>query len=101
MPGIFAAGDVANAWHPVATAAGSASSTGTTRSARAGSRPPTMLGRGQSYDRTPYFYSDQYDLGMEYRGLASAGDEVVFRGDPDGREFVALLGCATVGSPRR
>jgi 3-phenylpropionate/trans-cinnamate dioxygenase ferredoxin reductase component len=49
-----------------------------------------MLGRAEPYDRIPYFFSDQYDVGMEYTGYASAWDEVVFRGDPAGREFVAF-----------
>ncbi len=42
------------------------------------------------YDRTPYFYSDQYDLGMEYRGWAPEFDQVVFRGDPASGEFLAF-----------
>jgi 3-phenylpropionate/trans-cinnamate dioxygenase ferredoxin reductase component len=41
-----------------------------------------MLGRQAVYDRIPYFFSDQYDLGMEYSGFATEWDEVVFRGDP-------------------
>lgn len=49
-----------------------------------------MLGGNVVYDRLPYFYSDQYDLGMEYSGLAEKWDEVVFRGDVDGREFLAF-----------
>ena len=59
-----------------------------------------MLGRGISYDAVPYFYSDQYDLGMEAAGLPEPGsyDRVVYRGDLDGREFVAfwLSGGAVV-----
>ena len=41
-----------------------------------------MLGQDVSYDRVPYFFSDQYDLGMEYSGWAPAGsyDQVVIRG---------------------
>jgi 3-phenylpropionate/trans-cinnamate dioxygenase ferredoxin reductase component len=44
----------------------------------------SMLGQEVVYDRVPYFYSDQYDLGMEYAGWVPphAYDEVVFRGDP-------------------
>ena len=40
----------------------------------------------------PYFYTDQYDLGMEYAGYVEPGgyDQVVFRGDKDKREFVAF-----------
>jgi 3-phenylpropionate/trans-cinnamate dioxygenase ferredoxin reductase subunit len=38
----------------------------------------------------PYFFSDQYDVGMEYAGLARTWDRVVFRGEPAGREFIAF-----------
>ncbi len=37
-----------------------------------------------------YFFSDQYDVGMEYSGFATEWDEVVFRGDPADRVFVAF-----------
>jgi len=46
-----------------------------------------LLGGDQRYDWQPYFYTDQFDLGMEYVGHGSADDEVVIRGetgDPDG-----------------
>jgi 3-phenylpropionate/trans-cinnamate dioxygenase ferredoxin reductase component len=88
-PNVWAAGDVANAWHPFyqrrirvehwanALNQGPAA-------ARA------MLGEDVSYDRIPYFYSDQFDVGMEYSGYAEPGDEVVFRGDLEGGEFVAF-----------
>jgi 3-phenylpropionate/trans-cinnamate dioxygenase ferredoxin reductase subunit len=49
-----------------------------------------MLGLGTAYDRLPYFYSDQYDLGMEYTGYAPTWDKVVFRGDPGTRQFIAF-----------
>jgi 3-phenylpropionate/trans-cinnamate dioxygenase ferredoxin reductase subunit len=49
-----------------------------------------MLGDEAPYDRIPYFYSDQYDIGMEYSGYATDWDEVVFRGDLAGREFIAF-----------
>jgi 3-phenylpropionate/trans-cinnamate dioxygenase ferredoxin reductase component len=51
-----------------------------------------MLGQEVSYDRVPYFFSDQYDLGMEYTGWAPAGsyDSVLVRGDLAAREFVAF-----------
>jgi 3-phenylpropionate/trans-cinnamate dioxygenase ferredoxin reductase subunit len=49
-----------------------------------------MAGQGKAYDRIPYFYSDQYDLGMEYTGYAPRWDEVLLRGDPRTREFVAF-----------
>ncbi|WP_040789404.1 NAD(P)/FAD-dependent oxidoreductase [Nocardia paucivorans] len=52
----------------------------------------TMLGKHAVYDRLPYFFTDQYDLGMEYTGHTAAGDHarVVVRGDLAGREFVAF-----------
>jgi 3-phenylpropionate/trans-cinnamate dioxygenase ferredoxin reductase subunit len=89
VPGVFAAGDVANAHHPFyerrlrvehwanALNQGPAA-------ARA------MLGAPVSYDEIPYFFSDQYDTGMEYAGFAPEWDEVVFRGDVAGREFTAF-----------
>ncbi len=96
--GVFAAGDVASARHPLF---------GQLRVehwANALHQGPTaarnMLGGGDPsdrvldhpvvYDRTPYFYSDQYDVGMEYSGYATAWDEVIFRGDVPGREFIAF-----------
>ena len=88
-PRVFAAGDVANAWHPFyhqrirvehwanALHQGPAAA-------------QAMLGQPVSYDRIPYFYSDQYDVGMEYSGSAPAWDEVVFRGDRADGEFIAF-----------
>ncbi len=49
-----------------------------------------MLGQQVSYDNVPYFFSDQYDVGMEYSGHAPQWDEVVFRGDRDSGEFIAF-----------
>jgi hypothetical protein len=49
-----------------------------------------MLGDLTAYDRIPYFYSDQYDLGMEYRGFAATWDRVVIRGDVGERRFIAF-----------
>jgi 3-phenylpropionate/trans-cinnamate dioxygenase ferredoxin reductase subunit len=49
-----------------------------------------MLGAQVAYDRVPYFYSDQYDVGMEYSGSVRCWDEVVVRGDLREREFVAF-----------
>jgi NADPH-dependent 2,4-dienoyl-CoA reductase/sulfur reductase-like enzyme len=51
-----------------------------------------MLGQDVTYDRVPYFFTDQYDLGMEYSGWAPAGsyDQVVIRGDAGKREFIAF-----------
>jgi len=89
VEGVFAVGDVANAYNPFygrrlrvehwANALNQPSV-----AARA------MLGKPASYERLPYFFSDQYDVGMEYSGYATQWGEVVFRGDPDGREFIAF-----------
>jgi 3-phenylpropionate/trans-cinnamate dioxygenase ferredoxin reductase component len=86
--GVFAAGDVANHHHPLF---------GRLRVehwANALEQGPVvaraMLGQDVAYDRVPYFFSDQYDVGMEYAGLSRPGDEVVFRGDPATREFIAF-----------
>jgi 3-phenylpropionate/trans-cinnamate dioxygenase ferredoxin reductase component len=52
----------------------------------------SMLGEEIEYNRVPYFYSDQYDLGMECLGLPLPGsyDQVVYRGDSDALEFIAF-----------
>jgi 3-phenylpropionate/trans-cinnamate dioxygenase ferredoxin reductase component len=89
IPDVFAAGDVANAWHPFyerrirvehwanALHQGPAA-------ARA------MLDQDVSFDRIPYFYSDQYDVGMEYSGYAPEWDEVIYRGAVADGEFIAF-----------
>ena len=90
-PDVFAAGDVANAYHPlygkhVRVEHWANALNGGPAAAR------SMLGQGVSYDAVPYFYSDQYDLGMEAAGLPEPDtyDQVVYRGDLAGREFVAF-----------
>jgi 3-phenylpropionate/trans-cinnamate dioxygenase ferredoxin reductase subunit len=88
-PGIFAAGDVANAHHPFY-----GMRIRVEHWANALNQGPaaarSMLGEGTAYDRLPYFFSDQYDVGMEYSGHAADWDRIVFRGDPDSREFIAF-----------
>ncbi len=90
-PDIFAAGDVANSFNPLlgrrirvehwgnALAGGPAAAR-------------SMLGQQVSYDLVPYFYSDQYDLGMEAAGVPEPGgyDDVVYRGDKESLEFIAF-----------
>jgi 3-phenylpropionate/trans-cinnamate dioxygenase ferredoxin reductase component len=90
-PDIYAAGDVARAYHPlldqrIRVEHWANALNGGPAAARA------MLGQEVRYDRIPYFYSDQYDLGMEYSGWAPPGsyDSVVIRGDLAGREFIAF-----------
>jgi 3-phenylpropionate/trans-cinnamate dioxygenase ferredoxin reductase subunit len=88
-PGVFAAGDVASALHPFYGEHVRVEHWGNAlEQGPAAAR--NMLGRDEPYERLPYFFSDQYDVGMEYAGLATAWDEVVFRGDPKTREFIAF-----------
>lgn len=88
-PDVFAAGDIAAAWN---TTLGirlrvehwaNALNQGPVAAAN-------MLGEATPWAELPYFYSDQYDVGMEYRGHGVGADRVVFRGDVAAREFVAF-----------
>ena len=52
---------------------------------------PNLLGENEPFVGSPYFFTDQYDLGCEYRGLADpVADELVVRGDLAGRQFTAF-----------
>jgi 3-phenylpropionate/trans-cinnamate dioxygenase ferredoxin reductase subunit len=88
-PAVFAAGDVANAQHPFY-----GERIRVEHWANALNQGPaaarSMLGGDAVYDRLPYFFSDQYDVGMEYSGFARSWDRVVIRGDPASREFIAF-----------
>jgi 3-phenylpropionate/trans-cinnamate dioxygenase ferredoxin reductase component len=87
--GIFAAGDVASAFHPFY-----GEHIRVEHWANALNQGPaaarSMLGKVEPYERLPYFFSDQYDVGMEYSGFAREWDRVVFRGDPASHEFIAF-----------
>ena len=88
-PHIYAAGDVANVMNPFygrpvrvehwenAQSSGPAAA-------------KAMLGQPVSYDHLPFFFSDQYDLGMEFTGLVDGADALVHRGDVAGREFIVF-----------
>ncbi len=88
-PDVYAAGDVANHDHPFY-----GRRVRVEHWANALNQGPVaarnMLGAGTPYERLPYFFSDQYDVGMEYSGLASADDEVVIRGSVEKRELIAF-----------
>ena len=86
--GVFAAGDVANIDHPVLGRLRVEHWANALEQGPAAAR--SMLGQDVSYDRVPYFFSDQYDVGMEYAGNSSPDDEVVLRGDRAGGEFIAF-----------
>jgi 3-phenylpropionate/trans-cinnamate dioxygenase ferredoxin reductase component len=89
-PDVFAVGDIANHAHPTL-----GRRVRVEHWATALNQPATaaaaMLGADTKYDELPYFFSDQYDLGMEYIGHAPRGSyaRVVVRGDLAAREFVA------------
>jgi 3-phenylpropionate/trans-cinnamate dioxygenase ferredoxin reductase component len=90
-PDVFAVGDVANAFHPVRRR-----HLRVEHWANALNAGPlaarSMLGQDVTWDLVPYFYTDQYDLGMEYSGYfdLARDAEVVYRGDPAGGEFIAF-----------
>lgn len=88
---VWAAGDVANAWHPLfeervrvehwANAANQGKAVGA-----------TMAGAGEPYAKLPYFFTDQFDLSMEYHGYVGAGgyDDVVLRGEVASGRWLAF-----------
>jgi 3-phenylpropionate/trans-cinnamate dioxygenase ferredoxin reductase component len=89
IAGIYASGDVASAWHPhyrrhlrVEHWANALNQGITAGRNAAGGR--------EAYDRLPYFFSDQFDLGLEYVGHHEADDALVVRGDLAGRRFIAF-----------
>jgi 3-phenylpropionate/trans-cinnamate dioxygenase ferredoxin reductase subunit len=85
-PDIYAVGDIAAAENPVFD-----TRIRTEHWANAMKQPAVavagMLGRTAEYDELPYFFTDQYDLGMEYVGHSAGYQRVEFRGDVPGREF--------------
>ena len=86
---IYAVGDIAAAEHPLFE-----ERIRTEHWANALKQPAVavagMLGESGEYSELPYFFTDQYDLGMEYAGHAPGSNRVVFRGDVNSREFVAF-----------
>jgi 3-phenylpropionate/trans-cinnamate dioxygenase ferredoxin reductase component len=89
VDGIYAAGDVANHYHPVfgrrmrvehwqnAMQQGAAAAR-------------SMLGTGQPYDAIHWFWSDQYDVNLQYAGFHHGWDRIVTRGSFDSRNFLAF-----------
>ena len=89
LEGVYAAGDVANHYHPVfgrrirvehwqnALEQGPAAAR-------------SMLGKGEPYDEVPWFWSDQHEYNLQYTGFHTEWDELVVRGSMDERNFVAF-----------
>ena len=88
-PDIFAVGDVANAETPAARPARPRRALGQ-RPGPPADRRQGVLGKPGDFDRLPFFYSDQYDLGLEYSGRGGREDDIVIRGDLAGREYIAF-----------
>jgi NADPH-dependent 2,4-dienoyl-CoA reductase/sulfur reductase-like enzyme len=88
---VFAAGDVANAYHPVVEQR-MRNEHWATAIASGKVAAKSMLDQAVAFDEIPYFYTDQFDLGMEYSGYPPlvAGSQVVIRGDKAAREFIAF-----------
>ncbi|MFI7634157.1 NAD(P)/FAD-dependent oxidoreductase [Nonomuraea sp. NPDC049400] len=87
-PDVFAAGDVAEPFHPLygrrlRVEHWANALHGGPAAAR------SMLGQDVVYDRIPYFYTDQYELSMEFSGDIEGYDEIVYRGEPESLEFIA------------
>jgi 3-phenylpropionate/trans-cinnamate dioxygenase ferredoxin reductase subunit len=89
VPGIFAAGDVANHFHPVCARQMRVEhwQNGVKQGAAAAR---SMLGRGQPYDEVHWFWSDQFDANIQYAGFHTAWDRIVVRGTLASRKFLAF-----------
>ena len=88
-PDVFAAGDVVNAYRPRYERR-----VRVEHWANALEQGPaaarSMLGAGEPFDALPYFFTDQYDVGIEYVGLHSPSDRLVLRGNPEERRLHAF-----------
>jgi 3-phenylpropionate/trans-cinnamate dioxygenase ferredoxin reductase subunit len=92
---IYAAGDVANHYHPVFQKRMRVEHWQNARQQGAAAAR-SMLGSGKPYDAVHWFWSDQYDVNLQHAGFHQAWDEVVVRGNADTRDFIAFYlsgGC--------
>ena len=89
VPRIYAAGDVANHYHP---AFGTRMRVEHWQNAmqQGAAAARTMLGKWQSYDPVHWFWSDQYDVNLQYAGFHQASERLVVRGDLEARNFIAF-----------
>jgi 3-phenylpropionate/trans-cinnamate dioxygenase ferredoxin reductase subunit len=90
VPGVFAAGDVANHYHPVCARQMRVEhwQNGVKQGAAAAR---SMLGRGQTYDEVHWFWSDQYDANIQYAGFHVPWDQLIVRGSLAERKFLAFF----------
>lgn len=88
-PDVYAVGDITSAAHPLYGVP-----IRTEHWANALNQPAiaaaNISGGDAVYDRIPYFFTDQYDLGMEFRGRTAGYTQVVYRGNVEAREFLAF-----------
>ena len=92
-PRIYAAGDIASIHHPALGRQIRVEHWATAQNSGPVAAAAMIDENAAGWDRLPYFFTDQYDLGMEYTGHVDPGDEnveVVVRGDLPGREFIAF-----------
>jgi 3-phenylpropionate/trans-cinnamate dioxygenase ferredoxin reductase subunit len=89
VKGIYAAGDVANHYHPVFDRRIRVEHwQNALKQGPAAAR--SMLGKGDPYEEIPWFWSDQYDANLQYAGYHTEWDELVVRGSMEERNFVAF-----------
>ena len=89
VEGIYAAGDVANHYHPVFDRRIRVEHwQNALKQGPAAAR--SMIGKGEPYDEVPWFWSDQYDYNLQYAGYHTEWDELVVRGSMEARNFVAF-----------
>jgi 3-phenylpropionate/trans-cinnamate dioxygenase ferredoxin reductase subunit len=89
VPSVYAVGDIASHAHPVLGQRIRVEHWDTAiKQARVAAH--NLAGAEEEYTEMPYFFTDQYDLGMEYVGRASADDEVVVHGSLDDKVFRAF-----------
>jgi 3-phenylpropionate/trans-cinnamate dioxygenase ferredoxin reductase subunit len=104
-PGIFAAGDVASAWHPFLSRRIRIEHVSNAR-LQGLAAGPLLLGRGEPFDKLPSFYSDQYGISLQYTGYGDPRDTLVVRGSIPERRFTGFMleggrvaAAITVGKP--
>jgi 3-phenylpropionate/trans-cinnamate dioxygenase ferredoxin reductase component len=86
--GVFAAGDMANHLHPLFGRLRVEHFDNAIKMGAAAAR--SMLGSEEAFDDPHWFWSDQYDVNLQYAGFAKQWDDVVIRGSTEDREFVAF-----------
>jgi 3-phenylpropionate/trans-cinnamate dioxygenase ferredoxin reductase subunit len=84
--GVYCAGDIALHAHPVLGRAIRVEHWEVAKNQGRGVAA-SIAGGHVPYTRLPYFWSDQYDVSLEYRGHAAGDDQAIWRGDRAGVRF--------------